>query len=112
MLDHDCFRNLMADAAFDAASAVKRDLFQTERLFVGLNYLRQGQAQRVHVHQHADKFYLVMSGKARITVGTVTREVGPAGLVWAPAGVPHGIAEAVEDAIVLVSMSPPPTGRS
>ena len=112
MLDQDCFRDLLATATFDSSSPSKRDLFQTERLFLGLNYLKQGQAQRVHVHQHADKFYLVVSGKARITVGTTTREVGPAGLAWAPAGVPHGIAEAVEDSIVLVTMSPPPAGRS
>ena len=55
-----------------------------------------------------DKFYLVVSGKARIIIGTETEEVSAGGIAWAPAGVPHGVERALEDSVLLVTMSPPP----
>jgi quercetin dioxygenase-like cupin family protein len=58
-----------------------------------------------------DKFYLVLSGKARIAVGGETRELGTGGLAWAPAGVPHGIEIALEDSVILVTMAPAPEGK-
>ncbi len=95
-------------AAFDADQMTKQDCFRSTHLFLGLNALRRGQSQPVHAHAGADKFYLVLSGKARIAVGTTRRDLGPGGIAWAPAGVPHGIEEALEDAVLLVGMSPPP----
>ena len=78
------------------------------QLFVGLNCFEPGQSQRVHMHAGADKFYLVVSGRARMTVGDETREVGPGTVVWAPADVPHGVAEALERTVMLVGIAPPP----
>jgi len=99
----------------DAGTAVpfgsaptKHDCFRSERLFVGLNALARGQAQRVHAHERADKFYLVVSGKARIVVGGERMDLTAGGIAWAPAGVPHGIEEALEDSVVVVAMAPPP----
>ena len=106
MTDH--FKAIQAASAFDAEKAVKTDLFLSPQLFVGLNCFEPGQSQRVHVHAGADKFYLVVSGKARMTVGEETREVGPGTVVWAPADVPHGVARAVERTVMLVAMAPPP----
>ena len=97
-----------AVAAFRADKMAKQDCFRSEHLFVGLNCLRRGQAHHVHAHASADKFYLVLSGKARIVVGSDSRELGHGGIAWAPAGVPHGIEEALEDSVILVGMSPPP----
>ena len=79
-----------------------------ERLFVGLNCFEPGQAQKVHSHAGADKFYYVCSGRARLTVGDETREVGAGEIVWAPAGVPHGVEEALERTVLLVGIAPPP----
>ncbi|HSJ75619.1 MAG TPA: cupin domain-containing protein, partial [Gemmatimonadales bacterium] len=56
----------------------------------------------------SDKFYLVLSGKARMVVGEETREVGQGTVVWAPADLPHGVAEALEPTVMLVAMAPPP----
>ena len=95
-------------AAFDPDKAAKADLFKGERLFVGVNCFEPGQSQRVHIHAGADKFYLVVSGRARMTVGEVTREAGPGTVVWAPADVPHGVAEALERTVMLVAIAPPP----
>ena len=97
-----------AAAAFDPAKATKADLFRRAALFVGLNCFEPGQSQKVHVHAGADKFYLVVTGKARMTVGEETREVGPGTVVWAPADLPHGVAQALERTVMLVAIAPPP----
>jgi quercetin dioxygenase-like cupin family protein len=81
-----------------------------ERLFAGLDCLEPGQARRVHTHAGADKFYLVLSGKARFSVGDATADAAAGTLVWAPAGVPHGVLEALERTVLLVAMAPPPGG--
>ena len=96
--------------AFDAARAAKSDLVRGTSLFLGLNTFEAGQRQAPHVHDGADKFYLLLSGKARMIVGDETREVGPGIVVWAPAGEPHGVVEALERTVMLVGMAPPPKG--
>jgi quercetin dioxygenase-like cupin family protein len=95
-------------AEFNEEKATKADLFRGERLFVGLNCFERGQSQRTHIHAGADKFYLVVSGRARMTVGGETQEVGAGTVVWAPADLPHGVAEALERTVMLVGIAPPP----
>ena len=102
------FRPVDPSVAFDPARAAKADLFRGDRLFVGLNCFEAGQAQKVHAHAGADKFYLVLSGRARLTVGSETREAGPGTVIWAPAEVPHGVDEALERTVMLVAIAPPP----
>lgn len=106
MTEH--FRSIHAVAVFDAEKSTKADLFRGQGLFVGLNCFEPGQSQKVHVHAGADKFYLVVTGKARMTVGEETREVGPGTVIWAPADLPHGVAQALERTILLVAIAPPP----
>ncbi len=106
MTEH--FKSIDSAARFDAEKAAKADLFLGRQLFVGLNCFEPGQSQKVHVHAGADKFYLVMVGKARMTVGDETREVGPGTVVWAPADLPHGVARALERTVMLVAIAPPP----
>ncbi|HEV8266121.1 MAG TPA: cupin domain-containing protein [Gemmatimonadales bacterium] len=95
-------------AAFRADKMAKIDCFRSERLLVGLNCFEAGQAQAVHTHAGADKFYLVVSGKANFVVGDRVVPAGPGDLVLAPAGVPHGVERAPERTIVLVAIAPPP----
>ena len=102
------FRSVTASAVFSSENAAKADLYAGERLFVGLNCFQPGQAQKVHAHAGADKFYYVCSGRARLTVGEETREVTEGDIVWAPAGVPHGVAVALERTVLLVGIAPPP----
>jgi quercetin dioxygenase-like cupin family protein len=104
----DFFREIAAATAFDADKAAKADLFAGSRLFVGLNCFEPDQRQRVHTHADADKFYLLISGRARMVVGDETREVGPGTVIWAPAGVPHGVDAALERTVMLVGIAPPP----
>jgi quercetin dioxygenase-like cupin family protein len=95
-------------AGFAANTFAKRDLTRGERLFLGLNCFEPGQSQAVHRHAGADKFYLIVSGNASMIVGEQTRDAGPGTLVWAPSGVPHGVARAHERTVMLVGMAPPP----
>ncbi|HSB56125.1 MAG TPA: cupin domain-containing protein, partial [Gemmatimonadales bacterium] len=102
------FLDPASSAVFRPETFAKADLARGARLFLGLNCFVPGQRQAAHTHAGADKFYLVVSGKARMTVGTETRVAGPGALVWAPAGVPHGVDEALERTVLLVGIAPPP----
>jgi quercetin dioxygenase-like cupin family protein len=104
----DFFQSVTESAVFSNEKAAKADLYTGEQLFVGLNCFEPGQSQKVHAHAGADKFYYVCSGRARLTVGEETREVGEGEIVWAPAGIAHGVAEALERTVLLVGIAPPP----
>ena len=106
------FKSIDDSTEFSPGKLFKADLFTGTKLFVGLNCFEPGQSQKVHVHSESDKFYLILSGKARMIVGGETREVGRGTVVWAPAALPHGVAEALERTIILVVMAPPPGGLS
>lgn len=95
-------------AAFDPAKMAKIDCFRSERLLVGLNCFEPGQAQRLHTHADADKFYFVVSGKARFLVGNRALEASSGNLVIAPAGVPHGVEQALERTVLLMGIAPAP----
>ena len=97
-----------ANAAFTAAKAAKVDLVRGSRLFVGLNCFEPGQTQAVHAHPGADKFYLILSGKARMIVGDDAFIAETGDMVWAPADLPHGVASALERTVMLIAIAPPP----
>jgi quercetin dioxygenase-like cupin family protein len=108
----DYFKSVPAAVAFAADQPTKADLFGGQHLFVGLNCFEAGQTQRIHSHNGADKFYLILAGKASMVVGDETREVEQGTLVWAPADVPHGVARVAERTVMLVAIGPPPSGIS
>jgi quercetin dioxygenase-like cupin family protein len=106
------FRPVADAAAFHASKPAKADLFHGGQLFVGLNCFEPGQTQTPHTHSGADKFYVLLSGKARMTVGAETRVAEAGTVVWAPADVAHGVDEALERTVMLVAIAPPPSPRS
>ena len=95
-------------AVFRGGKAAKADLGSGSAMFLGLNCFEPDQSQPVHTHTGADKFYLILSGNARMIVGDQARDAGPGTLVWAPADVPHGVAQAYERTVMMVGMAPPP----
>ena len=95
-------------AGFSEAKGTKVDLFRGQALFLGLNCFEPGQSQAVHAHHGADKFYLIVSGKASMMVGDDRFEAEAGDLIWAPADVPHGVISAVEQTIMLIGIAPPP----
>lgn len=54
-----------------------------------------------------DEIYVVMSGRASVTVGAETTQVGRGSVVYVPAGEPHRFHQITEDLRVLVVFSPP-----
>ena len=108
MVTQDFIQHLPARAAFATAKMTKLDCFRSDRLLVGLNCFEPGQEQQVHAHDGADKFYFVVAGKARFVIGDRSVEAGAGDLILAPAGVPHGVEQALERTVVLVAMAPAP----
>jgi quercetin dioxygenase-like cupin family protein len=89
----------------------KATLFQGQALMVGLNCLEPGQSQPVHDHADADKVYVVMEGQGRFTVGAEVRAAGAGDVVFAPAGVAHGVLnDGAARLTLLVCIAPPPGG--
>src|SRR5215813_1487622 len=86
----------------------KITLWQGQHVMVGMNCFEPGQTQSVHAHQDADKFYFVLQGAGKFTVGDETREAAEGMLVIAPAGVPHGVQNSGSEKLsVLVGIAPP-----
>ena len=87
----------------------KTTLFSGDHLMVGLNCLEPGQEQAVHDHSDQDKVYQVLEGEGVFKVAGQERRAGVGGVVWALAGVPHGVRnESAERLTLLVCIAPPP----
>lgn len=87
----------------------KATLFRSDALLLGLNCLEPGQTQQPHDHEDQDKFYYVVAGRGRFWLGDeqVTAEAGE--VVWAPAGLTHGVKnEDDQQLTLLVGIAPAP----
>jgi len=103
------FKDYRDHAGARADKHFKSTLFQGDHLLAGLNCLEPGQAQPAHTHAAADKFYYVIEGRGVFSVGDETHAVGPGMIVWAPAGVPHGVENRSATRLtLLVGIAPPP----
>ncbi|MCC3768286.1 cupin domain-containing protein [Streptomyces sp. UNOC14_S4] len=81
--------------------------FLRERnMSVGLYALDAGDQDPQSPHAQ-DEVYMVVSGRAAITVGDETTDVGRGSVVYVPAGVTHRFHHISEDLRVLVVFSPP-----
>lgn len=102
-------KNLAETGRFSAEKMVKAGVFSTERLYYDLYCLEPGQAQKIHAHEGSDKVYLVLDGKAVVTIGAEERELAPQEAVLAAAGVVHGVRnDSPERVTLLVVTTPPP----
>lgn len=101
-------RDLQASDRFAPDKMQKCSLFQTQRLWCDLYCLEPGQAQKVHSHAGSDKVYLVLDGRAAVTVGGEERELAAGQAVLAPAGQPHGVRNSSEARTTLLVMTAPP----
>ena len=86
----------------------KTTLWQGEHVMLGLNCLEPGQTQKTHAHSGADKFYFVLEGQGKFTVGDEAIEASAGSLVVAPSGISHGVTNnASERLSLLVTIAPP-----
>ncbi len=87
----------------------KATLFRGDALLLGVNCLEPGQAQAPHDHAGQDKFYYVVEGVGRFQVGDEHATARPGGVVWAPAGVVHGVVNEGDGRLtLLVGIAPAP----
>ncbi|HVS17508.1 MAG TPA: cupin domain-containing protein [Planctomycetota bacterium] len=94
---------------FAPEKLAKHNLFETPQMFCDVYCLEPGQAQKVHAHAAATKFYFVLEGRARFTCGDASRNLGPGELAWSPSGEPHGVEnDSGARAVLLVAMAPNP----
>ena len=81
--------------------------FLRERnMSVGLYALNAGEHDPQTPHRQ-DEVYVVVSGRASLTVGLETTQVARGSVVYVPAGVAHKFHHVSEDLRVLVVFSPP-----
>jgi quercetin dioxygenase-like cupin family protein len=87
----------------------KTTLWQGDQMMIGLNCLEPGQTQKSHSHAGAEKFYFVLEGSGRFTVGDEEKDAAEGALVVAPSGIPHGVANIGQTRLsLLVVIAPPP----
>ena len=81
--------------------------FLNERhMSAGLYALDKGATDPQQPHKE-DEIYVVVSGRAYLTVGEETTTVGRGSVAYVPAGMPHRFHHISEDLRVLVVFSPP-----
>ncbi len=87
----------------------KATLFRGDALLLGVNCLEPGQTQPAHDHADQDKFYYVIEGDGRFQVGDEFVAAGPGEVVWAAAGVVHGVSNEGDGRLtLLVGIAPAP----
>ncbi len=87
----------------------KTTLFQSDVLLLGLNCLEPGQIQKAHEHTDQDKFYFVFEGTGRFVLGEEEVEASAGEVVWAPAGMIHGVTNPSGSRLtLLVGIAPSP----
>ena len=103
----DYFMNWREHSGSQPEKFYKTTLWQGEHVTVGLNCLEPQQTQGVHAHKGADKFYFVLEGRGRFTIGDVEQEASSGQLVIAPAGVSHGVRNTGSERLsLLVGIAP------
>jgi quercetin dioxygenase-like cupin family protein len=87
----------------------KTTLFSGGGLLLGLNCLEAGQAQPPHDHADQDKFYYVLEGEGLFWLGEERLTAAAGQVVWAPAGLAHGVENRGPGRLsLLVGIAPPP----
>ncbi len=96
------FTNYRNHIGFNPEKQFKSTMFKSKNLMLGLNCLEPGQEQHQHTHDGQDKFYYVVEGVADFVVGEEERTAGEGMVVWAAAGVPHGVTNNSKKRLVLL----------
>ncbi len=87
----------------------KTTLFSSETILLGINCLEPGQEQKAHDHADQDKFYYVVAGEGAFRLGDDVRPAVAGEVVWAPAGLIHGVRNTSDSPLtLLVGIAPAP----
>jgi quercetin dioxygenase-like cupin family protein len=102
-------KDVFAQARFAPEKMQKINLFETKNFFCDVYCLEPGQEQKAHAHEDEDKIYYVLSGSGTFQVGEEFKMLGERQVVFALAGVVHGVKNtSAERLTLLVFMTPNP----
>jgi mannose-6-phosphate isomerase-like protein (cupin superfamily) len=88
-------------AGMTGASAEYQEFLRAQRLSCGLYTLKAG-ARDMQTPHDEDEVYYVISGRATMKIGDVTRSVGPGNVLFVRAAEAHTFFEIEEDMTLLV----------
>lgn len=105
----DLVKRIDAHTGAKAEKFYKTTLFNSNALLLGLNCFEPGQVQKPHDHADQDKFYYVVEGTGNFWLGDERVTAVSGEVVWAPAGVVHGVANEGDGRLtLLVGIAPAP----
>jgi quercetin dioxygenase-like cupin family protein len=105
----DLIKRLQEHTGVRAEKHFKSTLWRSDALLLGVNCLEPGQVQKAHDHADQDKFYYVVEGHGRFQLGAEQHSAAAGEVVWAPAGVVHGVTNDGETRLtLLVGIAPAP----
>ncbi|MDD5434413.1 MAG: cupin domain-containing protein [Nitrospira sp.] len=100
-------KDIRKAAEFSTEKMKKINLFQTELVLCDVYALEPGQGQNPHTHHDSDKIYMVISGKAKVTIGGEEQLLEENQIVIAPSGQEHGVSNPGDGRLsLLVFMAP------
>ncbi len=101
----DAFELAAIEATRAATARPYLEFIRVPALSVGLYTLEMGAIDGQSPHTE-DEIYVVMAGRARITVGEEVRDVAPGSVVYVAATVPHRFHDITERLEILVVFAP------
>lgn len=107
----DAFELTALEDQRDASGKPYLEFLRVPALSVGLYVLEVGAVDGQSPHTE-DEVYVVMTGRARVTVGEEVREVGPGSVVYVAATVAHRFHDIVERLELLVVFAPAEYARA
>ena len=99
------------EAARRAAGRAYHEFISVPDLSGGLYVLEAGATDPQSPHTE-DELYVVMSGRARVTVGAEERDVRTGSLIFVGAGVPHRFHDIEERLVLVVAFGPAEDSRA
>lgn len=105
----DLVKQLDAHVGANVGKFYKTTLFRSDALLLGVNCLEPGQVQKPHDHADQDKFYYVVEGDGRFQLADQQIIAAAGEVIWAPAGIIHGVVNEGENRLtLLVGIAPAP----
>ncbi|MEJ7748338.1 MAG: cupin domain-containing protein [Candidatus Limnocylindrales bacterium] len=101
----DAWELAQLEAARAAAGRLYHEFMSVPDLSAGLYVLEAGATDPQSPHTE-DELYVVMSGRARVTVADQERPVGAGSLVFVAASVPHRFHDVEERLVLIVVFGP------
>jgi mannose-6-phosphate isomerase-like protein (cupin superfamily) len=98
------------EAAREASGQGYHEFVSVPDLSGGIYVLEAGATDPQRPHTE-DELYVVMSGRARVTVGGDRREIGPGTIVFVAAGVAHHFHDITERLVLVVAFGPAEDSR-